>query len=83
MSLLILVVALSVLGAPVLAQLDEAPFEWDHKFASPGTSLSVEILEMISGPPDGEVKFSIKPSGFSGPAANLTVWWQLGDEFYQ
>jgi hypothetical protein len=61
----------------------EPPFEWDDTFASPGTSLSVEVLETISGPPHGEVQLLIRPSGFSGPAANLTAWWKVGDEYYK
>ena len=83
MSLLLFIGALSVPGTLVLAQLDETPFEWDHTFASPGTSLSADVLQTMSGPPNGTVVFSIKASGFSDAAATL-VWWQkTGGQFYK
>ena len=81
MSLLLFVGALSVPGTLVLAQLDEAPFEWDHTFASPGTSLSADVLQTMSGPPNGMVVISIKASGFSDPAATLALWQKTGGQF--
>ncbi len=81
MSLLLFIGALSVPGTLVLAQLDEAPFEWDHTFASPGTSLSAEVLQTMSGPPNGMVVISIKASGFSDAAATLALWQKTGGQF--
>jgi hypothetical protein len=81
MSLLLFIGALSVPGTLVLAQLDEAPFEWDHTFASPGTSLSADVLQTMSGPPNGMVVISIKASGFSDPAATLALWQKTGGQF--
>ncbi len=81
MSLLLFIGALSVSGTLVLAQLDEAPFEWDHTFASPGMSLSADVLQTMSGPPNGMVVISIKASGFSDPAATLTLWQKTGGQF--
>jgi len=81
MSLLLFVGAISVPGTLVLAQLDEAPFEWDHTFASPGTSLSADVLQTMSGPPNGMVVISIKASGFSDPAATLALWQKTGGQF--
>ena len=81
MSLLLFIGALSVPGTLVLAQLDEAPFEWDHTFASPGTSLSADVLQTMSGPPNGMVVISLKASGFSDPAATLALWQKTGGQF--
>ncbi len=81
MSLLLFIGALSVPGTLALAQLDEAPFEWDHTFASPGTSLSAAVLQTMSGPPNGMVVISIKASGFSDPAATLALWQKTGGQF--
>ena len=81
MSLLLFVGALSVPGTLVLAQMDEAPFEWDHTFASPGTSLSADVLQTMSGPPNGMVVISIKASGFSDTAATLALWQKTGGQF--
>ncbi len=81
MYLLLFIGALSVPGTLVLAQLDEAPFEWDHTFASPGTSLSADVLQTMSGPPNGMVVISIKASGFSDAAATLALWQKTGGQF--
>ena len=83
MSLLLFIGALSVPGRFALAQLDEAPFEWDYTFASPGTSLSVEVLQTMSGPPNGAVGISIKASGFSDAAATLALWQKTDGQFYK
>ena len=81
MSLLLFMGALSVPGTFVLAQLDEAPFKWDHTFASPGTSLSVDVLQTMGGPPNGMVVISIKASGFSDAAATLALWQRTGGQY--
>ena len=83
MSLLLFIGALSVPGTLVLAQLDKAPFKWDHKFASPGTSLSVDVLQTMGGPPNGMVVISIKASGFSDAAATLALWEKTDGQFHK
>ena len=81
MSLLLFIGALSVPGSFVLAQLDEAPFEWDHTFASPGTSMSVEVLQTMSGPPRGTVSIIIKSTGFAGAVGPVALWQRTGAEY--
>ncbi len=81
MSLLLFMGALSVPGTLVLAQLDEAPFKWDHTFASPGTSLSVDVLQTMSGPPNSMITISIKSTGFSDAAATLALWQRTGGRY--
>lgn len=83
MSLLLFIGALSVPGTLVLAQLNEAPFKWDHTFASPGTSLSVDVRQTMSGPPHGMVVISIKASGFSDAAATLALWQRTGGKYHK
>ncbi len=81
MSLLLFIGAISVPGTLVLAQLDEAPFKWDHTFASPGTSLSVDVLQTMSGPPNSMITISIKSTGFSDAAATLALWQKSGGRY--
>ena len=81
MSLLLFIGALSVPGTLVLAQLDKAPFKWDHTFASPGTSLSVDVLQTMSGPPNSMITISIKSTGFSDAAATLALWQRTGGRY--
>ena len=73
--------ARSVPGTFGLAQLDEAPFKWDHTFASPGTSLSVDVLQTMSGPPNSMITISIKSTGFSDAAATLALWQRTGGRY--
>ncbi len=83
MSLLLFIGTLSVPGTLVLAQLDEAPFKWDHAFASTGTSLSVEVLQTMRGPPNSMFAISIKSTGFSDAAATLAVWQKIGGQYFK
>lgn len=75
-------VALAGAGlTPANAEQDEAPFEWDHGFASPGKALSAEVLQTMRGPPDGMISISITSSGFSDTAGTLVLWQKIGGKY--
>ena len=72
---------LGIVGTPAWAQQKEPPFDWDPKFASPGTSLSVEVVQTMGQPPNGIVMVSIKATGFSQAGGEIAVWRKLGTEY--
>ncbi len=83
-SLLMGVVGVCFLCWSTLAQPDEPPFEWDPSFSSPGTSLSVEVVQILSPPPDGFLSISIKSTGFTEAASTLALWQRRsGSEYYK
>lgn len=79
--LLITVIGICLLCWSTLTSADEAPFEWDYTFASPGTSLSAEVLQTMSGPPNGMIIISIKSTGFAEAASTLALWQKQGGEY--
>ncbi len=81
--LLIRVLAVWLLCWSTLAQTEEPPFEWDPSFSSPGTSLSVDVLQTISPPPNGSVVLSIKSTGFAEAGPTLALWKKIGGEYYK
>jgi hypothetical protein len=74
--------AACLLATQALAQMDEAPFEWNPAFASPGTSLSIDS-QVMRGPPNGMVVVAIKATGFSDAAATLALWERRGGRYYK
>ena len=78
-SALFLLVAGLCLPGLLQAQTEEPPFEWDHRYASPGTSLSIDPQQTNPGLP-GMVMIVIKSSGFD-PDSIVTLWWQRGAEY--
>jgi len=76
---LFLLVAGLCLPGLLQAQTEEPPFEWDHRYASPGTSLSIDLGQTLLGLP-GMVMIVIKSSGFD-PDSIVTLWWQRGAEY--
>ena len=79
--LLITVISICLLCWSTLTSADEAPFEWDYTFVSPGTSLSAEVLQTMSGPPNGMIIISIKSTGFAEAASTLALWQKRGGEY--
>ncbi len=77
---LFLLVAGLCLPGLLQAQTDEPSFEWDHRYASPGTSLSIDLGQTMSGPPGGTITVLIGSSGFD-PDSTLTLWWKRGAEY--
>lgn len=77
---LVLLVAGLCLPGLLQAQAGEPPFEWDHRYSSPGTFLSIDLQQTISGPPDGAVMVLIRSSGFDLDST-ATLWWKRGAEY--
>ena len=83
--LLIRVIGICLLCWPTLAQTEEPPFEWDHGFSSPGTSLSIDVRHVgeTIGPAGSMVVISIKSTGFAEAASTLALWEYRGGEYYE
>lgn len=66
---------------PALAEKhDKAPFEWDSRFASPGTSLTL-VEKMRTRSPQGTfIMFELRASGFPQAEA-LMLWANYGGEY--
>lgn len=73
-------IALAFAGL-ALAEQDEVPFEWEGGFASPGKSLSVEVLHTMRGPPQGMATILIVSSGFSNVDGTLVLWQRIGGKY--
>ena len=81
--LLIRLVGVCLLCWPTLTRPAEPPFHWDPSFSSPGTSLSVEVRNTISPPPNGTVMISIKSTGFAEAGPTITTWQKRGAEYHK
>ena len=81
--LLITVIGICLLCWSTLASADEVPFDWDSGFSSPGTSLSIDVVQTISPPPNGMITVSIKSTGFAEGASTLALWHQTDGQFYK
>ena len=83
--LLIRVIGICLLCWPTLAQTEEPPFEWDHGFSSPGTSLSIDVgpVGETIGPAGSMVVISIKSTGFAEAASTLALWEYRGGKYYE
>ncbi len=82
--LLIRLVGVYLLCWPTLVQPAEPPFDWDPSFSSPGTSLSINVVQILSPPPDGFLSISIKSTGFTEAASTLALWQRRsGSEYYK
>ena len=77
---LFLLVAGLCLPGLLQAQTQEPPFEWEPRISSPGTSLSIDLQQTISGPPDGRIMVLIRSSGFD-PDSTVTLWLRRGAEY--
>jgi hypothetical protein len=78
------VIGICLLCWSTLAQTEEPPFEWDSGFSSPGTSLSINVVQILSSPPDSLFSISIKSTGFTEAASTLALWQRRsGSEYYK
>jgi hypothetical protein len=63
-----------LLPGVTLAAVDQVPFEWNSTYASPGTSLSIEVEGVMGQPPNGTVMIAIKSSGFDDSGSQAALW---------